>query len=56
MLTTADVTFEPKSPWQKDDCIGGCGDPSTIEAVASSAETHPETTSRVRCRCPGRRC
>lgn len=51
MPAIAEVTFEPKSPWQKDDCITGCGAPSTLEAVYSGRiEGHDSTTvSRVRC-------
>lgn len=31
--TVADVKFRPKSQWQKDDCINGCGRESSLEAI-----------------------
>lgn len=44
--TSENVQFQPKSPWQKEDCINNstghiCRNPATLEAVSGSA--------RVRC-------
>lgn len=49
---TLEVTFRPKSSWQKDDCINrsadyDCPNKSTLEAVCG--------TSKIRC-CEDERC
>ena len=46
------ITFEPKSQWQKDDCIRrGCPNESTLEAVGPQGRVQ----ARVRC-CTDKKC
>jgi len=48
MLTTADVTFEPKSPWQKDDCIGSPSSANAARTLLDAQRLSPAASNAVR--------